>query len=169
MPGGPFHISQAHTHIGEEIAVSDWTTLDQRQVDLFAESTRDPDWMHSDVERSRRESPYGTTIVQGFLMMSLVIHLTHESDLVPGGDRVRPQLRHGPGAIYLGRAGRIPRARPHPIGRRHPPRRGALPDEDQPHSGGRRRGENPPWWPTGGCCGSLRWKWPNRTQTGLGL
>ena len=85
MPGGPFHISQAHTHIGEEIAVSDWITLDQRQVDLFAESTRDPDWMHVDVERSRRESPYGTTIVQGFLMMSLVIHLTHESDLVPGG------------------------------------------------------------------------------------
>ena len=85
MSGCLFHITGAEPHVGKEIAVSDWITIDQHQVDMFAESTRDPDWMHVDVERSRQESPYRSTIVQGFLMMSLLIHLSHECDLVPEG------------------------------------------------------------------------------------
>ena len=80
-----FHVADGESHIGEELAVSDWTTLTQEQVDMFATATKDPDWMHVDVERSRQESPYGTTIVQGFLMMSLVIHLTHETNTEPAG------------------------------------------------------------------------------------
>ena len=52
---------------------------------MFATATKDLDWMHVDVERSRTMSPYGTTIVQGFLMMSLVIHLSHESNTEPDG------------------------------------------------------------------------------------
>lgn len=80
-----FHIDDAGRFLGKEIGLSDWLTIDQEQVDQFAHATRDPDWMHVDVERSRRESPYGGTIVQGFLMMSLVIHLHHATNLVPAG------------------------------------------------------------------------------------
>ena len=80
-----FHVADGAQHIGEQLAVSDWTTLTQEQVDMFASATKDPDWMHVDVERSQTESPYGTTIVQGFLMMSLVIHLTHETNTQPAG------------------------------------------------------------------------------------
>jgi len=81
----PFSVANATSHIGQQIGLSDWLVVTQPMVDMFAESTKDPDWMHVDVERSKLESPYGTTIVQGFLMMSLVIHFTHEMNLTPAG------------------------------------------------------------------------------------
>lgn len=80
-----FHIDEAKSLIGKEIGLSDWIRVTQDQVDMFADATLDHDWMHVDVGRSEAESPYGTTIVQGFLMMSLLIHLMHETKLVPGG------------------------------------------------------------------------------------
>ena len=100
MNNPQFHVSDGADHIGEELAVSDWTTLTQEQVDMFATATKDPDWMHVDVERSRRESPYGTTIVQGFLMMSLVIHLNPRDRHRTRRSRLRAQLWDGPGTIY---------------------------------------------------------------------
>lgn len=80
-----FHIDEAPQWIGKTIGTSPWVTVTQDMVDEFANSTHDPDWMHVDVERSRRESPYKETIVQGFLMLSLVIDLSHQIGLVPGG------------------------------------------------------------------------------------
>jgi acyl dehydratase len=93
-----FRTDTAHQLIGKELAVSDWLTIDQDMVTRFATTTLDPDWMHVDVERSRRSSPYGGTIVQGFLMLSLVIHFGHVGGAQPrdtayalnyGLDRVR--------------------------------------------------------------------------------
>jgi acyl dehydratase len=80
-----FHIDEAVNYVGRAIGVSPWVTIDQAMVDGFANSTHDPDWMHVDVERSRRESPYRGTIVQGFLMLSLLIDLSHQIGLVPKG------------------------------------------------------------------------------------
>lgn len=71
-------MSELHRLAGQEIGVSDWVTVTQEMVTKFAEATRDLEWMHIDVERSRRESPYGGTIVQGFLAMSLIIEWLHE-------------------------------------------------------------------------------------------
>jgi len=71
-------MAELHRHVGQEIGVSGWVTVTQEMVTKFAEATRDLEWMHIDVERSKRESPYGGTIVQGFLAMSLVIEWTHE-------------------------------------------------------------------------------------------
>lgn len=85
MSEAVYHITEAEKFIGKEIAVSDWVTVTQPMVDMFAESTKDPDWMHVDVERSERESPYGGTIIQGFLMMSLLIHMSHQTNVVPDG------------------------------------------------------------------------------------
>ena len=73
-----FTTETAKNYIGQEIAVTDWLTLTQDMVNGFAGSTLDPDWMHVDVERSIRESPFEGTIVQGFLMMCLVIYFCHE-------------------------------------------------------------------------------------------
>lgn len=80
-----FHINEAANYVGRAIGVSPWVTIDQAMVDGFANSTHDPDWMHVDVDRSRRESPYRGTIVQGFLMLSLLIDLSHQIGLVPKG------------------------------------------------------------------------------------
>jgi acyl dehydratase len=58
--------------IGQEVAVSDWVEITQERVNQFAEATGDHQWIHLDVERSRKESPYGNTVAHGFLTLSLL-------------------------------------------------------------------------------------------------
>jgi acyl dehydratase len=65
-------IAELKTLIGQEIAVTDWFTISQERVNQFAEATGDHQWIHLDVERSKKESPYGTTIAHGFLTLSLL-------------------------------------------------------------------------------------------------
>ena len=59
-------------HIGEEVGASSWTLLDQARIDQFAHCTGDHQWIHVDVERAARESPFGGTIAHGFLTLSLL-------------------------------------------------------------------------------------------------
>lgn len=56
---------------GQEVGTSDWVTITQEQVDLFAEATGDHQWIHVDVERAK-DSPFGGTIAHGFLTLSLI-------------------------------------------------------------------------------------------------
>jgi acyl dehydratase len=58
--------------VGEEIGPSDWRTVDQGMIDDFAEISQDHQWIHVDVERAAKESPFGTTIAHGNLTLSLV-------------------------------------------------------------------------------------------------
>lgn len=58
--------------VGEEVAVSDWVDITQERVNQFAAATGDHQWIHVDVERAGRESPFGGTIAHGFLTLSLV-------------------------------------------------------------------------------------------------
>ena len=69
--------------IGREVGVSDWTTIDQRRIDEFAECTGDRQWIHVDVERARHESAYGTTIAHGYLTLSLAAPLCIEAGAIP--------------------------------------------------------------------------------------
>jgi acyl dehydratase len=65
-------IEELKSLVGQEVAVSDWVHISQERVNLFAEATGDHQWIHIDVERSRKESPYGGTIAHGFLTLSLL-------------------------------------------------------------------------------------------------
>jgi acyl dehydratase len=58
--------------VGTEVAVSDWVEITQERVNQFAVATNDHQWIHVDVERAKRESPFGATIAHGFLTLSLV-------------------------------------------------------------------------------------------------
>lgn len=58
--------------LGQEVAVTDWVAITQERVNMFADATGDHQWIHIDVERSRKESPYGGTIAHGFLTLSLL-------------------------------------------------------------------------------------------------
>ena len=58
--------------IGQEVALSDWVDISQERVNMFADATGDHQWIHLDVERCRKESPYGGTIAHGFLTLSLL-------------------------------------------------------------------------------------------------
>jgi acyl dehydratase len=57
--------------LGQEVAVSDWLTITQQQVNLFADATGDHQWIHVDPERAR-EGPFGGPIAHGFLTLSLL-------------------------------------------------------------------------------------------------
>jgi acyl dehydratase len=60
------------TWVGCEVAVSDWLLIDQERIQLFADATGDHQWIHTDPERARRESPYKATIAHGYLTLSLL-------------------------------------------------------------------------------------------------
>lgn len=64
-------LAELATHVGEEVATSDWTTVTQQQVDLFAQATGDHQWIHVDVERAQA-GPFGGPIAHGFLTLSLL-------------------------------------------------------------------------------------------------
>ena len=58
--------------IGEPIGPSDWVEVTQEDIDKFAEVSGDDQWIHVDVERAERESPFGTTVAHGNLTLSLI-------------------------------------------------------------------------------------------------
>lgn len=57
--------------VGQDVAISDWTTVTQSQIDLFADATNDHQWIHIDKEKAAA-GPFGTTIAHGFLTLSLL-------------------------------------------------------------------------------------------------
>ena len=57
--------------VGQEVAVSDWITVTQEQVNQFAEATGDHQWIHVDVERAKA-GPFGAPIAHGFLTLSML-------------------------------------------------------------------------------------------------
>ena len=56
---------------GQEVAVSDWTTITQQQINLFADATGDHQWIHTDPVKAAA-GPFGATIAHGFLTLSLI-------------------------------------------------------------------------------------------------
>jgi acyl dehydratase len=56
---------------GQELGVSDWHPVTQQEVNLFADATHDHQWIHVDVERCKRESPFGGPIAHGYYTLSL--------------------------------------------------------------------------------------------------
>lgn len=72
------------TLVGQELAVTEWQTITQQQVDLFAQATGDHQWIHVDVERAKRESPFGGPVAHGFLTLSLLPMLLGDSVRIAG-------------------------------------------------------------------------------------
>lgn len=85
-------IDDALAAVGTELGVSDWLTVDQSRIDLFAEATGDHQWIHVDVPRAAAESPYGTTIAHGFLTLSLIPALSKQCFVV---DNARMGVNYG--------------------------------------------------------------------------
>ena len=105
-------ITQLQEQVGKEVGVSPWFEVGQERIDQFASAIVDPQWIHIDPERARRESPYGSTIAHGFLTLSLLSHLLESTfdvsnrkmgvnyglnrvrftDAVPAGSRIRARF-----------------------------------------------------------------------------
>jgi acyl dehydratase len=81
IPG--YGVATLDEFVGQELGVSDWVTIDQARIDSFAQCTGDNQWIHVDVERAARESPFGGTIAHGYLTLSLLAPLAMEVGLIP--------------------------------------------------------------------------------------
>ncbi|MBC3916106.1 MaoC family dehydratase [Undibacterium sp. CY18W] len=106
-------IDELKNLIGQEVAQSDWVEITQERVNTFADATGDHQWIHIDVERAKRESPFGGPIAHGFLTLSLLpmlvanaIHLSYVKmgvnyglnkvrfpSPVPVGSRLRARMK----------------------------------------------------------------------------
>ena len=63
------------TLIGKELGVSDYHEFTQEQINKFADATLDHQWIHVDVEKAKKESPFGNTIAHGYLTLSILPYL----------------------------------------------------------------------------------------------
>ena len=61
----------SHHYIGE-LGVSDWKEISQERINKFADATDDHQWIHCDVEKAKKEGPFGGTIAHGYLTLSLI-------------------------------------------------------------------------------------------------
>jgi acyl dehydratase len=69
--------------VGEEVGLSEWVTVDQSRINMFAEATGDFNWVHVDVERAAA-GPFGKTIAHGFLTLSLLPLFTNNALAIDG-------------------------------------------------------------------------------------
>lgn len=64
--------------IGSDLGISDYHEFTQEQINLFADATLDHQWIHTDVEKAKNESPFGNTIAHGYLTVSILPHLWNQ-------------------------------------------------------------------------------------------
>ncbi len=74
-------IEELKTWIGKEVAVGRWITVSQEMIDKFAEASGDYQWIHVDVERCKKESPFKTTIAHGNLTFCLLSSIARNADV----------------------------------------------------------------------------------------
>ena len=73
--------------IGKPLGESDWYTITQEQIGEFARATGDHQWIHVDVDRAKKESPFGGTIAHGYLTMAMAPALLPQILRVNGSSR----------------------------------------------------------------------------------
>jgi acyl dehydratase len=94
MPPRIIHgIEELRGLVGQEIAVGDWFTVTQDRINAFADVSQDHQWIHTDPERAKGESPFGTTVAHGFLTLSLLSYLHSRAVQINGN--VRMSLNYG--------------------------------------------------------------------------
>lgn len=84
---------QLADHIGKPLGSSSWITLDQQRINEFAHCTLDNQWIHVDVERAAKESPFGGTVAHGYLTLALLAPTAME--VVMGRVAVSSALNYG--------------------------------------------------------------------------
>jgi acyl dehydratase len=76
---------EMQAQIGTEIGLSNWITVDQAMIDVFADVTQDDQWIHVDPVRAAAETPFGGTIAHGFLTLSLASRFVLDCFTPPPG------------------------------------------------------------------------------------
>jgi acyl dehydratase len=78
------NLQELEAYKGKELGVSDWHVVTQDQVNQFADGTLDHQWIHIDVEKATKESPFGGPIAHGYLTISMAPFLLSQIVEVKG-------------------------------------------------------------------------------------
>ena len=81
------HPADMKAYIGKDVGTSEWVLVNQATINAFADATGDHQWIHVDVERAKKEMPGGKTIAHGFLTLSLIAGLAHQTHDIRGRSR----------------------------------------------------------------------------------
>jgi len=73
------NLSDLSNFIGKEVGLSDWFQITQDDINTFAKLTHDEQWIHIDIEKSKKYSPYKTTVAHGFYILSLGTKFVYET------------------------------------------------------------------------------------------
>ena len=76
-------MANASEHVGNSLGTSGWIVMDQSMIQAFADCTGDQQWIHTDVTRAAKESPFGATIAHGLLTLSLIPGWINEIGTAP--------------------------------------------------------------------------------------
>ncbi|MBP5947081.1 MULTISPECIES: MaoC family dehydratase [Pseudomonas] len=82
MPYVP--VAELKDYVGKELGRSEWLTIDQERINLFAEATGDYQFIHVDPIKAA-QTPFGSTIAHGFLSLSLMPKLMEDILILPEG------------------------------------------------------------------------------------
>lgn len=82
MPQVP--VAELKDYVGKELGFSEWLTIDQERINLFAEATGDYQFIHVDPVKAA-QTPFGSTIAHGFLSLSLIPKLMEDILVMPEG------------------------------------------------------------------------------------
>jgi acyl dehydratase len=82
MPFVP--VAELKDYVGKELGCSEWLTIDQERINLFAEATGDFQFIHVDPAKAA-QTPFGSTIAHGFLSLSLIPKLMEDILVMPEG------------------------------------------------------------------------------------
>src|SRR5471030_3240361 len=87
--------------LGKEKGISGWHTITQQQINQFAEATIDHQWIHTDEERVKTESPFKATIAHGYLTVSLLPYFWHQ---IADVQNLKMQINYSIDNIKFGQA-----------------------------------------------------------------
>jgi len=96
--------AEMKNYLGKELGVSDWVEVTQEKINLFADATGDHQWIHTDPEKAKELSPYGTTIAHGYWTISLAPMLLSQI-IVPKG--IKMAINYGINRLRLPNAVKV--------------------------------------------------------------
>jgi acyl dehydratase len=85
MPYVP--VAELKDYVGKELGRSEWLTIDQERINLFAVATGDYQFIHVDPVKAA-QTPFGSTIAHGFLSLSLIPKLMEDILILPEGAKM---------------------------------------------------------------------------------
>lgn len=89
------------SHVGRELGISNWHTIDQQQINKFADATLDDQWIHLDTERAGEEGPFKATIAHGYLTLSLIPYLWKQ---IADVRNIKMEINYGIQSFKFGQA-----------------------------------------------------------------